>query len=217
MNRFAALIAPAILLASMPAVADERFPTSPGTYWVYRGTTSWTVPGTALVETKELTWKVEVKEHRQGDGFEVATLSGFPSDLAWYEPGKQPGAYALVILNGSAYYLIGGAAAVSAALEGHGMPLVEDYDLLFRWPLRAGDRFGDPESVDRLDGMYCWVVEEASRSRRSGIERYRLSQRTMPDHQVIDFVPGIGVVAFAYGHHGTVSSTDLRLIEFGRP
>ena len=216
-NRFAILIAFPILAGSLPTVADDRFPTAPGTYWVYRGKTSWTMPGTNVVESRELTWRVEVKERRQGDGFEVAVLSGFPSDLAWYEPGKQPGEYALIILNGSAYYLVEGAAAVSAVREGQGMPAVQDSDLLFRWPLHTGDRFGEPESVTRSDGMYCWVVEEARRSERSGIERYSLTLRTMPDHEAIDFVPGLGVVAFAYAHHGTVSSTDLRLIEFGRP
>jgi hypothetical protein len=215
MSRFAVLIAVATLVTSFRATADGRFPTEPGTYWVYRGTTSWTLPGTASVETSELTWRVEVTRQLRGDGFEVAALRGFPSDLAWYEPGKQPGEYALIILDGSAYYLTEGADAVSAALAGK--PAVDDYDLLFRWPLHRGDSFGEPESVARRDGMYCWVVEEASRSPRSGIERYRLSQRTLPDHEAIDFVPGVGVVAYEYAHHGTVASTSLKLVEFGRP
>jgi len=216
-HSLAVLVALASLAGSVAALADERFPTVPGTYWVYRGTTQWTVPGTASVEKQELTWRVEVVEQRRGDGFEVAILRGFPSELAAYEPGKQPGEFALVILDGAAYYLVEGAAAVAALRGAAGAPVVGDAELLFRWPLRRGDRFGDPDSVARPDGMYCRVVDEASRSRNSGIERYRLTQRTLPDREVMDFVPGLGVVGFAYTHHGTVSSTDLRVVEFGRP
>ena len=64
---------------------------------------------------------------------------------------------------------------------------------------------------------YCQVVDTASPRRRSGIERYRLTQRTLPDSERIDFVPGLGVVGYAYTHNGTGSSTDRRLVEFGRP
>ncbi len=215
-HSLAVLLALAALAGGVAARADDRFPTVPGTYWVYRGTTQWTLPGTASVEKQELTWRVEVVEQRRGDGFEVAILRGFPSELAAYEPGKQPGEFALVILDGAAYYLVEGA-AVSVVRASAGAPAVDAEDLLFRWPLHRGDRFGEPASVARPDGMYSRVVKEASRSRNSGIERYRLTQRTLPDREVLDFVPGLGVVGFAYTHRGTVSSTDLRVVEFGRP
>ncbi|MFZ4775826.1 MAG: hypothetical protein ACOYM3_10700 [Terrimicrobiaceae bacterium] len=41
-----------------------------------------------------------------------------------------------------------------------------------------------------------------------------IAYRTTPDHQILDFVPGIGIVGFHYVHHGTLSETDLGLIGF---
>jgi hypothetical protein len=35
--------------------------------------------------------------------------------------------------------------------------------------------------------------------------------RTLPDHQVIGFVPGLGVTAYRYAHHGTVARAEAVL------
>ena len=88
-----------------------------------------------------------------------------------------------------------------------------------------GDRFGDPASLERADGMYVWVVEDRSPADLTAVRgakkgksatRYRLTLRTNPDHTFIDFVPGIGITHYTYGHHGTPAYTDLRLVEFGK-
>jgi hypothetical protein len=46
------------------------------------------------------------------------------------------------------------------------------------------------------------------------VNQYQLVYRTLPDHQIIEFAPNIGITRYTYVHHGTVSETDLKLIEF---
>jgi hypothetical protein len=62
--------------------------------------------GAAAVEEKALRWSSEVVGRVEGRGLRVAILQGFPSDLAWYQPGKKPGVYALVETSALAYYLL---------------------------------------------------------------------------------------------------------------
>jgi hypothetical protein len=46
------------------------------------------------------------------------------------------------------------------------------------------------------------------------VNRFKLSYRTNPEHEIVHFVPTIGITKFTYVHHGTVSEADVRLIEF---
>jgi len=36
----------------------------------------------------------------------------------------------------------------------------------------------------------------------------------VPGYEIIEFVPGVGITRYTFFHHGTVSETDLRLIEY---
>jgi len=36
----------------------------------------------------------------------------------------------------------------------------------------------------------------------------------LPDHTIIDFVPGIGITGYSYIHHGTVSEVKVKLVDF---
>ena len=196
-----------------------------GSYWLYEGKTGWSRPGSTAVEEQVLRWRSEVVGRADTPGFRVAILEGFPSDLAWYEPGKRPGVYALVESPGLTYYLLQDVQAqkVRASRQVAATDL-SPYQLLLRWPIAVGDRFGDPSALERTDGMYAWVVEDRSpadhlkaiRGVRSGMSavRYRLALRTNPDHTFIDFVPSIGIIRYSYGHHGTAAYTDLKLVEF---
>jgi hypothetical protein len=44
---------------------------------------------------------------------------------------------------------------------------------------------------------------------------FTLVYATSPDTTTLDFVPGLGIVAYQYRHHGTPAETNLSLIEFG--
>ena len=76
-----------------------------------------------------------------------------------------------------------------------------------------------------VHGRYCWLVDGErdfnpkrfpAAGNLANPRDFTLVYRTNPDHQIIDFVPGIGIVGFQYVHHGTLSETDLGLIEFGK-
>jgi hypothetical protein len=137
---------------------------------------------------------------------------------------KKPGVYALVETSELAYYLLED--LLTEKVRASGQIAVKDlspHQLLLCWPMAPGDRFGDPTSLQRTDGMYAWLVEDRSpadlkaiRAVRSDMSafRYRLTLRTNPDHTFIEFVPGIGIVRYTYGHHGTPAYTDLKLVEF---
>ena len=43
---------------------------------------------------------------------------------------------------------------------------------------------------------------------------YELRFYTNPDHEIVKFADGVGITGFQYVHHGTISETNLRLIEF---
>jgi hypothetical protein len=48
---------------------------------------------------------------------------------------------------------------------------------------------------------------------------YTLVYRTNPDHTMLGLVPGLGVVHYAYKHHGTTAEADAWLVGYheGRP
>ena len=39
------------------------------------------------------------------------------------------------------------------------------------------------------------------------------AMRTNPEHEIVTFVPGVGITAYVYAHHGTVSEVNVRLVE----
>jgi hypothetical protein len=99
----------------------------------------------------------------------------------------------------------------------------EGADELMELPLTVGRKTGQVPSRD--DTWYCWCVEQVEaraprirgfRSHRS-LKTYRLAYRTCPDHQILEVVPGLGIIRFVYNHHGTVSSADVRLVSFQAP
>ena len=79
--------------------------------------------------------------------------------------------------------------------------------------------------ANRADGWYCWRVEarEVKPIRVEGVPRakgevvFTVAFRTNPSHELFEIVPGIGIVRYEFEHHGTVASSDVRLIEFKRP
>lgn len=214
------------LLWSMTSLraAEEWLPVAKGNSWIYRGPTKWTDGG--KVRTKTLTWRMEITEVlHHGDHLTAAVLKGFPGDLAWYEPGNAPGDYLLVRVGAEKYHLLSGeesektrrqfASGRQPSLEG----LKDGEALLIDGPLTEGKHYGDPEQLHR--DMYCWVVGAPTPFAGKGIKRLPAADRqaypvrllTNPDGTRMEIVPGVGIVSYHYDHHGTVSETNLRLVE----
>jgi hypothetical protein len=214
-----------LLPARAAAASPEPFPMSQGTSWLYRGEVQWQEG--LVARSAKIEWKVEiVRTIHRNDGA-AALLQGFPDDLQWYEPGREPGGHLLLRIGQDRFYILHGP-AVREALERLTDPaqsladLVDDSALILQLPLREGARFGEEEQLQRQDGMYVWKVESEQSIRASGItgvpagERteYSVAFLTNADHTYMSFVPGIGITGYIYGHHGTVSDVSLALVEF---
>ena len=157
----------------------------------------------------------------------IAIIKGHPGDLAWYEDGKDRGDYIIGRKGLTKYYLLHGKKMSDLLNKSKLAELTDDTfgddNLFLDLPLLPGKKYGDPEQVARPDNAYSWFVESARRvslnatkglSPHPTVIEYELRFHTNPDHEVIKFVDGVGITGFKYVHHGTVSETDLRLIEF---
>jgi hypothetical protein len=155
----------------------------------------------------------------------IAVLSGFPRDLDW-ATGEVPAMPWLLIetkrhevfLNSLPpdfdYAKLEKEAATLDKL------LAED-NLLFRWPLKKGMKFGDAESLKREDGEYCWVVADEQKKSLGDMrglpnsgDVFLLRYATNPDDTEIELLPVVGILSYQYHHHGTLAATSLTLVEF---
>jgi hypothetical protein len=219
------------MLAVTSASAGETtgdevgFPLVKGSVWTYRGTVRWVEPGSTLPRDRTLTWTMGVLDVVQRDFVTAAIIKGFPDDLAWYQEGKPPGEGIIVQVSNKSYVLKETRAeqARKRLLDGQDalIGLVDDDELVLDLPLHPGKRFGPVEQLTRPDTFYSWFVESAQ-AWVGGVRgvpeqprtAYRLALRSLPDHTFIDVVPGIGIVRYVYGHHGTLSEADVRLVEY---
>jgi len=190
-----------------------------GTYWVYRGRVAGAAGASSTVE-----WKSEVLDSAERGRFKIALLLGHPWDLPAYEPAGQRGCYQLVGDYNARFYLSQPEDACSIPEGEPGADLTDNENLILVMPASEGDLFGqDPDTPPRTDSMYAWSVGRVGKVNLAGIKgvaatvlrtEYVLGYSTLPDYQVVTYVQGIGVTAFEYVHHGTVSEVDVKLVEF---
>ncbi len=229
MALFVAAIGSGLLWPSLPARAaeppaqEEWLPLAKGNFWVYQGPTKWTESGKTKEET--LTCRMEITEVvRHGDSLVAAVVKGYPGDLAWYKPGQKPGDWLIVRVGSCAYHLFSGddAAKTLAQIRAKDLKayeLVSADSVLLDTPLVVDKRYGPYEQTAR--GEYCWRVGSAEPFAGEGITGlaaaprtvYAVGYRSRPDHIFMGVVPGVGIVSYQYGHHGTVSETELKLTE----
>lgn len=224
MGRVAARARPSNAQAS--AKEDTYFPLFPGTTWVYRGRVTWFNVEKAQNESSEvtLTTKVERVIHRPGVTF--AVLSGFPADLDWSGGEAEGKPFLLAETDKHEVFLdpvppdfdYSKLEKDSTSLK----PFLAEDNLFFRWPLRKGMKFGDPEQFKREDNEYCWFVAEHALKELGGIQglparRAEVSVLrfvTNPDDTRVELAPGVGVLRYEYHHHGSTADTSVRLAEF---
>ena len=218
-------VAPLSAMAEKPTY--EGLSLRAGTYWIYRGVVKWTRMNSHEVREGVLSWKMDVVRSARVGRYEVALLKGHPADLAWYESGKPRGDH-LIVRDAGRYYRLGlrdpGKELAALLSDVTQLESRLDSDALFLdLPLREGTCFGEDPDAKRDDMFYCWYVEKEMRRTLDGVKgisptkqivMFRLSWRSNPDHTFVDFVPGVGITRYVYGHHGTVSEADLRLVEY---
>jgi len=209
-----------------PPKENLYFPLVQGTSWVYQGTVRWFNAETDQEVSSEvtLTTKVERVIHKPGITFGV--LSGFPADLDWSTGEVEPKPFLLVETDKHEVFLDPVPPDFDyAKLEKDSkllQPFLAEDNLFFRWPLKKGIKFGDPEQTKREDNKYCWVVDEhAAKELRDirgiPVQRTEVSVLrfvTNPDDTKVELTPGIGILSYEYHHHGSTADTSVRLIEF---
>jgi len=212
------LCSPQRLVAQQP----EYFPLAEGTTWIYNGTVKWT-EAEDKIKKRRITWEMEVAKRLRNGPFEIAVMKGHPGDLCWYEPGKGPSSY-LIVWRDNKYYEIRIYNDFDKLTSDEAyLSTKTDFNTLFLVvPLKKDMEFANDPNIQRDDRMYAWVVEDEQRGNLSHVAgvlkrrftKYTLMYRTNPDHQIVEFVPSVGITHYIYQHHGTVSEVDVRLTAF---
>ena len=206
--------------------SDLFFPLTPGTWWLYRGTVRWTDSDTNKPAAAPASIKMQVERIIQKPEFTIAVISGFPSDVGWSNGQVDPKPSLLIETRNHEVFLDELPPDFDyAKLEKDARSLdkfLSPENLLFRWPLKKGMKFGDAESVQRPDDRYCWVVATQRREILKAIkgvppkplEVFLLQYVTNPEDTQMELSPGIGIISYQYHHHGSIADTSLALVEF---
>jgi hypothetical protein len=214
-----------LILAFVASDPCPGLPLSPGTLWSYHADVAWAIGTGDSAGHQSLSWTATVLTVQASDTAVAATIRGWPSDLAWWTPGREPSTSVLYCAGGRVYQRHpqpGAAAALAESLlNGRQRPTADD--LILELPLHTGDLFGrDP--ADRRDTFYAWFVEAAEPVPPSvrglvpslGDSLYSVVYRTNPDYTLVGFVPGLGVAHYVYSHHGTTAEAEAWLVAFRR-
>jgi hypothetical protein len=214
------------ITAQQPSSTQQFLPLTPGTWWLYRGTVTWSDQQTEKDVQANVTLKVTVEKVVQKPEFTIAVLSGFPRDLDWATGEVAAMPWLLIETKRHEIFLNSLPPDFDyAKLEKDAASLekfLSEDNLLFRWPLKKGMKFGDAESVRRDDDHYCWVVATQETKKLDDIKGlpsrsadvFLLQYITNPDGTEMEISPGIGILSYQYHHHGTVADTSLTLVEF---
>ena len=222
-------------LAALVSAADagtagvDVFPFVKGHYWLYDGTVTFAADG-GPKEKKITGWRSEVVDTAEAPGFKAALLKGHPRDLTWYIDDTKRSDTLVILTSGGEFHEVSDQENLVQTFQtlksGGALPdhIIGTDTLLFKYPPKVGDRFGDPEQT-KLGPRYCWVVTEAATAtldppikgatseKRLSIE---LTFRTSPDHTNVHFVAGVGIVSYEYVHHGTPGDCEMTLVETGQ-
>lgn len=212
----------ALLLALAGPNPCPALPLAAGSSWTYRADVAWAAGGDSAAR-RALLWTTSVLAVQANDSAVAATVQDWPTDLAWWEPGRAPTLSVLYCAAGRVYQVhpaIGTAAALAdSLLSGRRRPNPDD--LILELPLHTGRLFGrDP--AERDDTFYAWLVERAEpvppsvRRLRPGTgdSLYMLAYRTNPDYTEVGFVPGLGVARYVYHHNGTTADAEASLMGY---
>lgn len=211
------------ILAAALALGPEcpDLPLTAGTTWTYQARVSWTVAGSPRIGDTTLTWTTRILTTIRRDSSVVAAVENWPSNLRWWEPSQPPDTTLLVCYEDRIYH-IGrsrneGRSAVADAAGG-ALSLTSD-NLILALPLHLRQLYGQGP-VDRTDTFYGWYVEDATPMPKALVRLgasstdslYTIAYRTVPDHQIVQFAPHLGVTRYSYSHHGTVAGASAILV-----
>lgn len=216
-----------LLLCLVTAKAETAcIPWQKGTVWTYSAHVEWNEKGQE--KSADLTWETLVAATYQKGSLRAARVSGFLTDLAWYETGKKPSEAILLQVGSNHLFLISDKVDevwndITLGKYDHSyFELLNSAELLLEMPLTPDARWGDLANTPR--GMYCWVCEGSGPFDLKAVqgapqlpephEEFLISMRTNPDDMHYGLVPGLGFTRFSYHHHGTTSNAEVKLIKY---
>jgi hypothetical protein len=216
-------VSPGDVVATHPPL--DPFPGGVGSYWIYQGLVRSQGPGNKVAERK-VRWRMSVERVLRRDDATAVVVKGFPGDLDWSEGDSEAKESVFAwTYDGRIYrfeWRTGNPEEQFANIHVPIPELLDKADLMFQWPPVVGAQPGGGNCPERDDEMYCWILFGAPREvslrgirgvKPGSYTAYSIAYRTNPDHEIIDLVPGVGVTAYEYSHHGTVSDVDVHLIE----
>jgi len=159
-----------------------------GTRWIYAGTVAWQDEKNQ-VHRRQLQWQSEVLDSATRGQYRIALLHGYPSDLTWYGEQTKRGYYILVAHGNRKLYLSDRVTPETKLPLSYSALRHVCYNgnLIFKLPLRDGEIFGFGADRGQRDGtFYVWMVDSIRPP------EYVLIYRTLPDHQIVTYIPGIG-------------------------
>ncbi|MGZ4822238.1 MAG: hypothetical protein ACXVZM_11590 [Terriglobales bacterium] len=211
-------LAPVQTAEAADRTASPIFPMDKGATWTYRAHVKWEKG------EQDIHWTMTVTDSFESPQLSAALLRGGPWVLAFYQPHVRAAQY-LVVRLATTYYLVkdGAADTFSEIIAGSARDMQNRLsdDLWFRLPLHENDTFCSPDT-EPGSSMNCWATESVATNQTlkigkvtvQGVDSYQLLFRSNPDHEMVTLVPGIGITAWEYMHHGTTSQANVRLIEF---
>jgi hypothetical protein len=216
------------LMAAPPV--SSPIPLGKGNRWTYEGKIETTLSGSSTVYSTNICWVMEVIDSMKSTNARAVVVRGFPYELPWYEPGQVPGFCVLLNFSNRVYQF-------KAPDEKQARSILQDvinepdkfsaqaqdFNELFALPLAKDKRWDG--NTKREDGYYCWRIEGVRREilHIEGVASnqtatvYALAYRSLPDHQLVDVVSGLGITRYIYVHHGTVATVDVHLVSFKHP
>ncbi len=190
----------------------------PGTSWTYAGWRRWTGVGSSGPDSGAVRWTTTVLAARTIPAGRLLLVRGFVSELAWSVPTTMPRLSILVCLKDRLLRVAFIADSAARYRFDHWTDAsTARSELLLQEPLRDGAIFG--QDPPRQDEMYGWAVERLRPAPpapagcgQPGAEAFRLTMRTLPDHQIVEWRAGVGITAYTYVHHGTPAAAEVRLV-----
>jgi hypothetical protein len=196
-----------------------------GNYWVYVGQVAWSdVTAKNSYDGKKISWKTEILESTTRGELKAYLIRSSVTDLAWYQPEERPGLQSLWIVYQNRFYILGADENLLRRFHDPNDSLISvvvKEEPVVQFPLRLNrctTELQPEEPRNRDDLWYCWHMEtkRVKRLRSAGVPQSPVVQwtawyRTNPDHQILGFVPEVGIVSYDFSHHGSISEAHVKL------
>ena len=219
-----------IVLAACPCAGSARdhaevIPFVTGTVWTYQALLHWTDTSDTR-HRSEVRWTSSVIDAFDHGDVAGALLQGGVEDVfSWSRPPR-PRRYEVLRVAARYYLLSDVSKSAFAAVKAAGrkaLPADLDQHVWFDVPLMKGRVLRPRDMGRRDDTSYGWWIESVAPARLDvpGLrdparQAFRLTYNTLASDLHEAIVPGIGITAFTYVHHGTLAEAYVHLIGYRR-